>query len=300
MIVILSHISRTYSTPCTVPAVLQNWNWWLVTSKFVSQQPTGKRLVFTTKFGLYEWQVLPFGLANAPSQFKRMMNGILEPIKRKFIIVYLDDIIIHSRTLAEHVGHIREVLTLLTEHALKAKRAKCARACQKVNFCGFDIHKDGIHAQEHKTRAVMDWPQPQISKDVKGFLGLTSCYRKFIEHYAHIAMPLYAIGTPPSGKWDFGRQRGEPRKVKRTPFALDRECQHAFDTLKKALCNAPVLALPDPKAKYCLHIDASQHALGAVLSQMQDKAEKVLGYFSRKLHGAEKRYPAYDRELLGI
>jgi len=159
---------------------------------------------------------------------------------------------------------------------------------------------DGIHTQEHKTRAVMDWPQSEDSKDVKGFLGLTRYYKKFTVHYAHIAMLLYAIGTPPKGKGDIGRRCGEPRKVKRTPFACDRECHHAFDTLKKALCNAPVLALPDPKAKYCVHVDASQYALGAVLSQMQDTEEKVLGYISRKLHDAEVGYPAYDRELLGI
>jgi len=201
---------------------------------------------------------------------------------------------IHSRTLPEHVVHVREVLFLLTEHGLKAKRVKCVWACQKVNLCGLDIDKDGIHAQEHKTRAVIDWPQPENSKDVKGFLGLTSYYRRFIQRYAHIAMPLYAIGTPLNGNGDVGRRRGELRKVKRTRFARDRECEHAFDTLKNALCNVPVLALRDPKAKYCLHVDASQYPLGAVLSQMQDKAERVMGYFSRELHDAETRYPAYD------
>jgi hypothetical protein len=102
-------------------------------------------------------------------------------------------------------------------------------------------------------------------------------------------MPLYAVGTPPKGTGDIARRRGEPKKVKCTPFTWDRECQHAFDTLKNVLCNAPVLALPDPNAKYCLHVNASQSALGVVLSQMQDKAEKVLGYFSRKLHDAETR-----------
>jgi hypothetical protein len=107
---------------------------------------------------------------------------------------------IDSRTLAEHVVHVSQVLTLLTEHGLKAKHAKCAWDCQKVDFCGFNVDKDGIHPEEHKTRAVMEWPQPENSKDVKGFLGLTSYYRKFIEHYAHIAMPLYAIDTPPKGK----------------------------------------------------------------------------------------------------
>jgi len=221
-----------------------------------------------------------------------MMNAILEPMKRTFIVVYLDDTMIHSHTLAGHVIHVREVLTLLTEHRLKAKRAKWAWVCQKVNFCGFDIDKNGIHTQEHKTCAVMDWPQPENSKDVRGFLGLTSYYRKFIEHYAHIVMLLYAIGTPPKGKGDVGRRRGEPRRVRHTPFAWDRECQHAFDTLKKAVSNAPVLGLLDPEAKYCLHVDASQYALGAVLSQVQDMTEKVLGQFSCKLHDAETRYPA--------
>jgi len=240
-----------------------------------------------TEFALHESRVLLFGLANAPSQFMRMMNGILEPMKQKLILIYLDDIMIHCRTLAVHVVDVGEVLTLLTEHGLKAKHAKCTWACQNVDFCGFDIDKDSIHAQKHKTRAVMDLPQPENSKDVRDFLGLTSYCRKFIEHYAHIAMPLYAIGTPPNGQGDIGRRRGEPSKIKCTPFAWDRECQHAFDTLKKALCNAPVLALPDPEAKYCLHVDASHYALGAVLSLMQLKAEKVLCYFSRNLHDAE-------------
>jgi hypothetical protein len=134
-----------------------------------------------------------------------MMNSILEPMKRKFIVVYLDDIMIYSRTLAEHIVHVREVLTLLTEHGLKAKHAKCAWACKKVEFCGFRIDKDGIHSQENKTCAVMDWPQSENSKDVRGFLGLTSYYRKIIEHYAHIAMLLYAIGTPPEVKGDVGQ-----------------------------------------------------------------------------------------------
>jgi len=167
-------------------------------------------------------------------------------------------------------------------------------------ICGFDIEKDGIHAQEHMTRTVMHWPRPENSKDVRGFLGLTRYYRKFIEHYAHIAMPLYAIGTPPKRKGDVGRRCGKPRRVMRTPFAWDRECQNAFDNLKKALCNVPVLPLLDPEAKYCLHVNPSQYALGAVLSQVQDKADKVMSHFSNKLHDAETRDPAYDRELLGI
>jgi len=146
----------------------------------------------------------------------------------------------------------------------------------------------------------MDSPHPENSKDVKGFLGLTRHYRKFIAHYTHIAMPLYAIGTHPNGKGDLGLHRGELRKVTRTPSAWVRECQHALDTLKKALGNAPVLDLPHRKAKFCLHVEATQYASGAVLFQIQHKAEKVLGCFSRKLHDVETRHTAYNRELMGI
>jgi len=113
-------------------------------------------------------------------------------------------------------------------------------------------------------------------------------------------MPLYRIGTPLQGKGDEGRRRGELRRVRHTPFARDGECQYAFDTLKKALGNSPVLGSLDPEAKYCLHVDASQSALAAVLSQVQDKTEEVRGYFSREIEDAETRYPAYDRELLRI
>jgi len=207
---------------------------------------------------------------------------------------------IHSHTLAEHVIHVRDVLTLLTEHGLKAKRAKCAWACQKVDFCSCDIEKDGINAQQHKSRAVMDWPQPENSKDIRGFLGFTSYYRKFIEHYAHIVMALYAIDTPPQGRVDVGQRPAELRRVRYNAFVWDRECQHAFNRLKKALCNAPALALTHPEVKYCPHVDSSQYALDAVLSLVQGNTEKVLGYFSRKLHSAETGYPAYDRELLGF
>jgi len=140
---------------------------------------------------------------------------------------------IHSGTLLEPIIHAREVLTLPTDHGLKAKCATCTWACHKVDICGFDIEKDSIHDQEHKTHVVMDWPQPENSKDFRGFQGLTSSYRKFIEHYPHIAMPVYAIGTPPKVKEDIGWPRAEPRKVKGTPLASVRECQHAFNTLKK-------------------------------------------------------------------
>jgi len=139
----------------------------------------------------------------------------MEPMKCKIIVVYLDDIMIHCGTLADHVIPVCEVLTLLREYGLKAKHAKCTWACQKVDVSGFDIDKHGNHAQDHKTLAVMDSPQPENNKDVGGFLRLPRYYRKFIEPIAHIAMLLYAIGTPLRENGDIGWRHGGPRKVKR-------------------------------------------------------------------------------------
>jgi hypothetical protein len=149
--------------------------------------------------------VLPCVLANAPSQVIRMMNTIWALMKCKFIIVYLDDTLLHGRTLEEHVVHVCSVFPLHTEHGLKGAGAKCACACQKVDFCGFDIDKDCIHPQEHKPHVVLDWPQPENCKDIRGFQGLTSYYRIFIEHYVQVAMPLYASGTLQKATGDFGR-----------------------------------------------------------------------------------------------
>jgi len=156
----------------------------------------GQQLAFTFEFGWHQGGVLPFGLVNAIGQLMHMMNGILEPMKCKFVFVYLFDMKINSHTPAEHAMQVRDVRILLTEPCLKAKQATCAWASQKGDFYGVDIDKDGIHTQEYMTCAVIDWPQPENRNDVKGILSLTSYDRKFVEHYAYIAMPMYVIGTP--------------------------------------------------------------------------------------------------------
>jgi hypothetical protein len=141
---------------------------------------------FNPKFDLYKSQVLSCILENTRCQFLCMMSLILEPVKRKCIVVFLEDIMIHPCTLADHVIDGSEVITLLTEHGLKAKRAKCSLACLNVDFCGFNIDHNSIHTQEQQTRAVIDWPQPYNSKVVRGFLSLTRYYTTFIEHYAMV------------------------------------------------------------------------------------------------------------------
>jgi hypothetical protein len=254
---------------------------------------------FTTKFGLYEWRVLPFGLANAPSQFMRMMDGLLTPEMRRFVAIYLDDVLVHSHDLAEHVMHVRAVLTTLLSHGLRVKQSKCEWAQERVEFCGFAVSGNGIHTQEHKTAAVQDWPQPQNEKEVPGFLWLTSYYRKFIELYAHMALPLYEMSRTSPAK-QAGGKRGEPCKVAYRPFIWTDDCAGAFAALKRAICSAPVLAFPTKDDPYLLYTDASKYAVGAVLSHRQRDGIKVIGYYSRKLHDPETRYPTYDRELFAI
>jgi hypothetical protein len=239
-----------------------------------------QKMAFTTKFGLCEWRVPPFGLANAPSQFMDMMNCILEQMICKFIILYHYDIKIYSHTLAEYVVHVHEVHTLLMRNGLKAKLVKCACACQKVHFCCSDIDRGSIYAQEHKTRMVMDWPPPEKIKNVRVSLGLTSYYRKLIEHYFHTAIRFNFIGTPLKREGDVEWRCEELRNFKRTPFAWERECWPYFDLLQNAHSITLVMAVPDPEAEYCLHVDACQHALGAGLSQIEDKPKKVLGNYS--------------------
>ena len=141
-----------------------------------------QKTAFSTKYGLYEWTVLPFGLANAPSQFMRVMNRLLasNPELRKFVAVYLDDVLIHSSTREEHLDHVRTVLQLLQKAGLKLKKSKCEWFCDEIEFCGFHINQKGVHTSDSKTRAVTEWPRPRNTKEVRGFLCLTSYYRKFI------------------------------------------------------------------------------------------------------------------------
>ena len=168
--------------------------------------------------------------------------------------------------------NFRDVPTLLKEHSLMAEHATFVWDCQNEEFCGWDIEYDGIHAQQHITCVVINWPESDNCKDVWCFLGLPRYHRNFIGHYAHTTMPLYAMGTPPNDIGDVGWWCGELRKVCCPPCAWDTQWQHAFDTCKNVHCNAPVLALPYPEAKYCVHVDASQYELGTVLSQVQDNA----------------------------
>jgi len=222
-IVTFSHTSQTYSTPCKACTGWQNWTWWFVTIKLVLQQGRQKA-TFTTKHSLYKLRALLFRLMTMHRQFMIMLNGILNPMKWISIIVYLDNNMIHSCSQAKHAIHIPDVHTLLMSHGLRTKCVICAWACQKVNFCSFDIDKDSIHAKEYMTHVVLDWHQPQTGKNARYLLGLTRYYWNFIEYNTHIPMLLYTIPTSPNMAGDIGNGRGDQREVRPILFTLHRDC----------------------------------------------------------------------------
>lgn len=240
------------------------------------------KTAFRTRYGHYEWRVLPFGLTNAPATFQALMNKVLQPYLDKFVVVYLDDILIFSRTPEEHAQHLQLVLEALEKHELYVGVDKCAFARQQVDFLGHVVSSEGLRPDPAKVAAVEEWPVPKTVRDVRSFLGLTGYYRRFIRHYAAAALPLTEL-TKADVVWRWGEQQTT-----------------AFNALKQALTTAPVLVVPDPGLPYQVYTDASAFALGAVLLQKYGKYKRPVAYLSRKLTPTERNYPTGDREMLGI
>ena len=240
------------------------------------------KTAFRTRYGHYEWRVLPFGLTNAPATFQSLMNDVLRPFLDDFVVVYLDDILIYSTTAEQHLRHLDLVLGALQQSQLYLGPSKCCFGQRQVDFLGHVVSGHGIAPDPGKVTAVQEWPTPTCVRDVRAFLGLTGYYRRFIRGYAQLALPLFAL-TRQDAAW-----------------AWDDAAQGAFDALKAACTGALVLALPDPALPYEVYTDASGFALGGVLLQDQGRGMQPLAFLSRKLNEAERRYPTGDRELLAI
>jgi hypothetical protein len=240
------------------------------------------KTAFRTRYGHFEWKVLPFGLTNAPATFQALMNNVLRPFLDKFVVVYLDDILIFSRTPEEHMQHLQQVLEALEKHELYVGVSKCAFGQSSVGFLGHIVSGAGIQPDPAKVAAVREWPTPKNVKDVRSFLGLTGYYRRFVRQYSARALALTEL-TKSDVPWRWSDKQ-----------------QASFDALKSALCSAPVLVLPDPSLPFEVFTDASNFALGAVLLQNHGKGKQPVAYLSRKLTDTEKNYPTGDREMLGI
>ncbi|KAJ9511611.1 hypothetical protein QJQ45_007360 [Haematococcus lacustris] len=241
------------------------------------------KTAFRTRYGHYEYTVMPFGLCNAPATFQRLMNDIFRPHLDQFVLVYLDDILIYSRSEAEHLEHLRTVLGLLRQHQLYANLSKCAFFLPSMDFLGHIISAAGIHPDPAKIRAMVEWPVPRNLNDLRSFLGSANYYRRHIHHHAHLILPLTNL------------LKAE------TPWSWGPEQQEAFERVKAALASNPVVRPPDFPRPFTVKTDASLYAIGAVLSQRDDNgAEYVVAYESRKLQPAEINYPTHDRELLAV
>lgn len=240
------------------------------------------KTAFTTRFGQFEWLVVPFGLAGAPSTFQRLMNSVLRPHLAESVMAYLDDILIYSRTQEEHLTHVETVLKLLQEHQLLAKRSKCEFGKTEMDFLGHHISGKGVSVLVSKVQAISDWPQPAGVEQLRQFLGLAGFYQRFVRNFAAIAAPLTELLR------------------KDVVFSWGTQEQEAFTKLKHALTTTPVIRQPDPTLPFVIHSDASDLAIGAVLSQDAGDGLHPVAFTSRKLHTSEKNYAVHEKEMLAI
>ncbi len=242
-----------------------------------------EKTAFTTFMGLFEWTVMPFGLTNAPATFQRAMQFVLAGLQGKNCLVYIDDILIYSPTFEQHLKDISQVFERLKTHNLKLKSKKCSFGRKELAYLGHIISKDGVKPDPAKIEAVKGLQAPSSLNLLQSFLGLVSYYRKFIVDFATEAEPLYHLHR------------------KGVHFQWTDETEKAFQTLKRLLTEAPVLAFPDFSRPFIVTADASGVGLGAVLSQTDDdKNERPIAFASRTLGKAERHYSVIEKETLAI
>jgi len=241
------------------------------------------KTAFRTRYGLYEFQVMPFGLTNAPSTFQDMMNHVLSDILDVGVLAYMDDILIYAKTEEEHDRLVKEVLSRLQQNGLAVSPEKCVWKTEEVEFLGYVIGRNGIRMSTDKVDAVLSWKAPNSLTGVQSFLGFANFYRRFIQDYSWIARPLTEL-TKKTGKWAWNEEAGK-----------------AFEELKQRFTTAPVLAHFDPAKPVIIETDASDFAIGAVLSQRNEENRlHPVEFHSRKFQPAEINYEIHDKELLAI
>lgn len=236
------------------------------------------KIAFRTSFDSYEYNVMSFGLANAPPTFSRMMNFVFNPYTNEFVLVYLDDILVFSKNKEDHAKNLRLVLDKLREHQSYAKFSKYEFWLDEVLYLGHIISAKGISINPEKVEAIVNWQPPQNVKQLRRFLGLASYYRRFVENFSKIAKPLSNL------------------LQKHVKYVWSPECDEAFNTLKQKLVTALVLTPLDESKPYQVFCDASLQGLGGVL--MQEK--KVVAYTSRQLKPNERNYPTHYLELAAV
>src|SRR5882757_859948 len=261
-----------------------------------------EKTAFISPDGLYEWLVMPFGAANAPSEFMRLTSDLLSKhIKNGYCIVFIDDILIFSKNYEDHERHTKAVLDTIRKAGFRLQEEKCSFGRKTAPFLGFEIGSDSgdnndksdlaLRMTHEKIKAIADWPIPTSPKEMRQFVGLAGVYRRFVPDFAKISIPLLELITAEQNQFDEVMARDGTRVLK------------AIDFLKAAMISRPALALPEKdNYNYLVRTDASDFAIGATLRQIQgeESKDRIIAYFSRKLHDAETRYSTYDKELLGV
>ena len=242
------------------------------------------KTAFSTTHGHYEFAVMPFGLTNAPATFQRLMNRVFAGLLNNFVLVYIDDIVVFSKTTEQHFEHLQIVFDRLRKAGLRLKIKKCKLFQTQIDFLGHTVSAKGIQPDSSKVKAILEWPRPTTVKELQSFLGIINYYRRFIKDLAKIASPLYQLTKK-------GRE-----------YTWTNECQSAFDTLRQALISEPIMRAPDMSKPFILITDASKTGLGAVLSQVNelDGRDHAISYISRTLTAAERNYSVTQLECLAV
>ena len=239
------------------------------------------KTAFICPRGMYRFRTMPFGLCNAGATFQRLIDIVMTGLNMDICVVYLDDIIVYSNGLGSHLNRLVTVFERLRSAGLKLKPEKCSLFQKSVSFLGHVISDRGISTDPQKIKAVMEWPAPSSVRDVRSFLGLAGYHRRFVKDFAAKASPLNHL-------------------INKGAFHWDKDAQTSFEELKKALTSPPILAMPTDEDEFTLDTDASDYAIGAVLSQKQNGVERVIAYASRALDRRERNYCVTRKELLAV
>ena len=240
------------------------------------------KTAFCCNFGLFEYNSLPFGLTISPNIFASLMNKVLTGILGKYAICFVDDILIYSKNISEHLQHLEEVLTRLESANLKLQPSKCEFLKPEVLYLGHVISPSGIHPDPEKVRVIKEMAPPETVKQVRSFLGMVGYYRKFILNFSTLARPLTSLTK------------------KNAKFKWEEEEQAAYDALCQELLQAPILAYPDVRLPYHLYCDSSLYAVGGILTQCFPEGERVIQYLSHQLSATQQKWPTIEREAYAI